>query len=111
MALNIFRLQYEYNEIYKLYVDMLGVDVSRVNTIENIPFLPVQFFKTNIIITTQFKPGIIFESSGTTGNKSRHYVKHLSVYKKSFTKGFNLLYGEPRMWCILALLPGYIERQ
>ena len=85
MALNIFRLQYEYNEIYKIYVDTLGVNAARVNTIEDIPFLPVQFFKTNTITTTQFKPEVIFESSGTTGeNTSRHYVKHLSVYKKSF---------------------------
>lgn len=112
MALNIFRLQYAYNEIYKIYVDMLGVDVPGVNTIENIPFLPVQFFKSNTITTTQFKPGIIFESSGTTGeNTSRHYVKLLSLYKKSFMSGFNLFYGEPRKWCIMALLPGYAERQ
>jgi hypothetical protein len=112
MALNIFRLQYAYNEIYKIYVDMLGVDVPGVNTIENIPFLPVQFFKSNTITTTQFKPGIIFESSGTTGeNTSRHYVKLLSLYKKSFMSGFNLFYGEPRKWCIMALLPGYTERQ
>ncbi|MEP6952360.1 MAG: acyl transferase [Ginsengibacter sp.] len=112
MALNIFRLQYEYNEIYKIYVDTLGVNAALVNTIEDIPFLPVQFFKTNVITTTQFKPGIIFESSGTTGeNTSRHYVKHLSVYKESFTKTFNLFYDKPGKWCILALLPGYIERQ
>jgi phenylacetate-coenzyme A ligase PaaK-like adenylate-forming protein len=112
MALNIFRLQYENNEIYKIYIDTLGVNAALVNTLEDIPFLPVQFFKTNIITTTQFKPGIIFESSGTTGETtSRHYVKDVSLYKKSFTKGFNLFYGEPSEWCILALLPGYIERQ
>ena len=67
MALNIFRLQYEHNEIYKLYVDRLGINAARVNTIENIPFMPVQFFKNNIITTTQFTPEVIFESSGTTG--------------------------------------------
>jgi Acyl-protein synthetase, LuxE len=112
MALKTFELQYNYNEIYKIYVDTLGVDAALVNTIECIPFLPVQFFKTNIIRTTQFKAGAIFESSGTTGeNTSRHYVKDVSLYKKSFTNGFNLFYGEPRKWCILALLPGYIERQ
>jgi phenylacetate-coenzyme A ligase PaaK-like adenylate-forming protein len=112
VALNIFRLQYEYNEIYKIYIDTLGVDVSRVSAIQEIPFLPVQFFKTNTITTTQFNPEVIFESSGTTGkNTSHHYVKHLSVYKESFMKGFNLFYGEPRKWCILALLPGYSERQ
>ena len=110
--MNIFRLQYEYNEIYKIYVDRLGVNPAGVTTLENIPFLPVEFFKTHTITTTQFNPEAIFESSGTTGeNTSRHYVKHLSVYKESFTRGFNLFYGEPRKWCILALLPGYSERQ
>ncbi len=53
MALNIFRLQYEHNEIYKKYVDTLGIDASSVNTIENIPFLPIQFFKTSEITTTR----------------------------------------------------------
>jgi hypothetical protein len=112
MALDIFRLQYEHNKIYKKYVNMLGVDPLRINCIEDIPFLPVQFFKNNAITTTEFKPEIIFESSGTTGeNISRHFVKDISLYKKSFTKGFNLFYGNPAKWCILGLLPGYLERQ
>jgi len=112
MALNIFRMQYEYSEIYKIYVDTLGINISKVNNIENIPFLPIEFFKTNTITTTKFKPEIVFQSSGTTGeNASLHYVKHVSVYKESFMKGFNLFYGSPSKWCILALLPGYPERQ
>jgi phenylacetate-coenzyme A ligase PaaK-like adenylate-forming protein len=112
MALNIFRLQYEHNTIYKTYVNTLGVDIHNIDNIEHIPFLPVQFFKTNAIKTTEFNPEIIFESSGTTGeNTSHHYVKHLSLYKESFTRGFNLFYGDPNKWCILALLPGYLERQ
>jgi Acyl-protein synthetase, LuxE len=98
--------------VYKTYVDTLGIDPSHVNTIENIPFLPIQFFKTSAVTTTQFKPEIIFESSGTTGeNTSRHYVKLLQLYKESFTRGFNLFYDNPGKWCILALLPGYVERQ
>lgn len=112
MALDIFRLQYEHNKIYKKYVDTLGVDPRQVNSIEDIPFLPVQFFKNNTITTTKFEPEIIFESSGTTGeNISRHFVKHISVYKKSFMTGFNLFYGDPGKWCILGLLPNYLERQ
>ena len=112
MALDIFRLQYEHNTTYKTYVDTLGADLHKIDSIERIPFLPVQFFKTEAIKTTEFNPEIVFESSGTTGeNTSRHYVKHLSLYKESFTRGFNLFYGEPNKWCILALLPGYLERQ
>jgi len=112
MALEVFRLQYEHNEVYKKYVDTLGVNPRLVNKIEAIPFLPIQFFKNKIITTTKFEPEIIFESSGTTGeNISRHFVKYLSVYKESFRRGFNLFYGDPAKWCIMGLLPGYLERQ
>ncbi len=79
---------------------------------EAIPFLPIQFFKTSTISTGKFHAEIIFESSGTTGdNISRHYIKDVSVYRKSFTGGFRLFYGNPQQWCILGLLPGYIERK
>ncbi|HWH62940.1 MAG TPA: hypothetical protein VNS50_06685, partial [Ginsengibacter sp.] len=110
--MELFRLQYEHNKIYKLYVDALKIDPLQVDQIENIPFLPIQFFKTNRIITTNFEPEIIFESSGTTGeNISRHFVKKLSIYKESFMKAFKLFYGSPEELCIIGLLPGYIERQ
>lgn len=110
--MELFRLQYEHNKIYKLYVDALKIDPLLVDRIENIPFLPIQFFKTNRIITTSFEAEIIFESSGTTGeNISRHFVKKLSIYKESFMKAFKLFYGSPEKLCIIGLLPGYIERQ
>ena len=110
--MELFRLQYEHNKIYKIYVDALKIDPLQVDQIENIPFLPIQFFKTNRIITTNFEPEIIFESSGTTGeNISRHFVKKLSIYKESFMKAFKLFYGSPEELCIIGLLPGYIERQ
>ena len=110
--MELFRLQYEHNKIYKLYVDALKIDPLQVDQIENIPFLPIQFFKTNRIITTNFEPEIIFESSGTTGeNISRHFVKKLLIYKESFVKAFKLFYGSPEELCIIGLLPGYIERQ
>ena len=65
----------------------MGVDAAALKTIEKIPFLARQFFKTNIITTTQFKPAVIFESSGTTGeNTSRHYVKNLSFIKKALRR-------------------------
>jgi Acyl-protein synthetase, LuxE len=83
-----------------------------VNRIEEIPFLPIQFFKTNKITTTNFEAEITFESSGTTGeNISRHFVKKLSVYRDSFTKAFELFYGNPEKYCIVGLLPGYLERE
>ena len=78
-------------------VDTLNVDPLQVSRIEEIPFLPIQFFKSNKITTTNFEAEITFESSGTTGEKiSRHFVKKLSVYRDSFTKAFELFYGNPK---------------
>lgn len=93
-------------------MDALCVPVSQVNSIEKIPYLPVSFFKTHQVTTTSFEPEIIFESSGTTGgNTSRHFVKSLTLYKNSFLKAFQLFYGNPGNFCILGLLPGYLERE
>lgn len=111
MALELFRIQYQFNEVYKTYVDTLGVVPGDVKSIEKIPFLPIQFFKSKEIKTTAFEPENIFESSGTTGeNTSRHYVKSNSLYKESFLKGFTHFYDNPQQWCIMGLLPGYLER-
>lgn len=83
-----------------------------MTSIETIPFLPVSFFKTHKVTSTDFEPEITFESSGTTGSDtSRHFVKDLSLYKRSFNNGFELFYGNPSKWCILGLLPGYLERK
>ena len=112
MALDIFKFQYEQNRIYRAYIDALGIDAAGVKHIEDIPFLPISFFKNRKIVTTDFEPAITFESSGTTGeNTSRHFVKDVSVYKRSFMEAFRLFYGDPADWCIIALLPGYLERK
>lgn len=111
MALEVFFFQYNNNDLYKKYVDKLGISPSKVNSLETIPYLPISFFKTHDVVTTGFDPEITFESSGTTGeNTSRHLVKDLELYDKSFKAAFKLFYGKPRDWCILGLLPGYLER-
>lgn len=111
MALEIFLFQYRNNELYRAYVDAIKLDPQSVDSIEKIPFLPISFFKTHQVKTTDFTPQIIFESSGTTGvSTSRHLVKSAALYKSSFLKTFKLFYGNPSQWCILALLPGYLER-
>lgn len=93
-------------------MDSLRIIPTNVFSIENIPYLPISFFKTHKITTEVFEPGIVFESSGTTGeNTSRHFVKELPLYQKSFSKTFSLFYGNPNQWCILGLLPGYLERE
>ncbi|MGN6542241.1 MAG: acyl transferase, partial [Ginsengibacter sp.] len=102
MALEIFFFQYTNNAVYKKYVEALHINVQTIDSIEKIPFLPISFFKTHEVISGSFEPEITFESSGTTGeNTSRHFVNSIDLYKKSFTKGFNLFYGDISNWCIL----------
>lgn len=92
-------------------MNALGIVPAEVTSVEKIPFLPIRFFKSMAVKTTEFEPENIFESSGTTGeNTSRHYVKSNAVYRESFLKGFTHFYGRPQEWCILGLLPGYLER-
>lgn len=112
LALDIFRFQYQYNPLYNKYVKALHIVGEKVQTLKDIPFLPISFFKTQQIRTTAFEPEVVFESSGTTGMvNSRHEVKHLSVYQESFLKAFELFYGPVQGWCIIGLLPAYLERR
>ena len=112
LALDIFRFQYQHNPLYNKYVKALHIVGEKVHTLKDIPFLPISFFKTQQIRTTAFEPEVVFESSGTTGMvNSRHEVKHLSVYQESFLKAFELFYGPVKDWCIIGLLPAYLERQ
>ena len=112
MALEIFQFQYRHNPVYRQYVNSIHINPESVDAVVKIPFLPIQFFKTNIIKTTEFEPEIIFESSGTTQTvNSKHFVKNLNLYKTNFTKCFGLFYGPETEWCILALLPSYLERK
>ncbi|MFT3701580.1 MAG: acyl transferase [Agriterribacter sp.] len=110
-ALDIFHFQYHQNPVYRQFVDALAINETDVHHLSSIPFLPIQFFKTHTVQTTTFKETAIFESSGTTQtNTSKHYINDLSIYTKSFTKAFELFYGNPGDWCILGLLPSYLER-
>ena len=112
LALQVFRFQYDHNELYRRYVQALHVAKDSVDAIHKIPFLPIRFFKSHIVATTQFNAQLVFESSGTTGTvNSRHHVKEASLYHRSFNDAFKKFYGSPADWCILALLPSYLERQ
>ena len=111
-AIRLFRYQYEHNNIYRQYCDALNIKMESINTVEKIPYLPIGFFKTKKICTTVFDPAITFESSGTTGSiNSRHFVKDISVYAESFLKTFSRFYGNINDWCIIGLLPSYLERK
>ena len=111
LALEIFHFQYGANPVYKSFVDALGIKPDAIVQIEKIPFLPISFFKTDKIKTGKFNPEKIFESSGTTQTaNSHHHVKDLSLYIGSFTRAFEDIYGKINEWCILGLLPSYLER-
>jgi phenylacetate-coenzyme A ligase PaaK-like adenylate-forming protein len=111
MALETFRFQYANNPVYRAFADALQVRTAQVNTLLQIPFLPISFFKSHEVQTTSFQPQAIFESSGTTGFvNSRHFVKDLTIYRESFMTGFRHFYGDLEEWCIIGLLPSYLER-
>jgi phenylacetate-coenzyme A ligase PaaK-like adenylate-forming protein len=112
LAIDVFRFQYAHNEIYRRYCDALKIEADAVHLVEKIPFLPISFFKSHEIKTTSFDTDLVFESSGTTGSStSRHYVKDVELYRKSFSACFERFYGVPKYKCILALLPSYLERK
>ena len=110
-ALSVFRHQALNCDIYKAYIDNLHVVPEQVKTIEEIPFLPISFFKTHEVLSSKDPVEIAFSSSGTTGQiQSRHLVTDVSVYEQSFNAAFELFYSKPEDTCILALLPSYLER-
>lgn len=111
-ALQLFHLQYQNNPVYRKWCDLTVKDPNSIKTIEQIPALPVGFFKTESIQTGNFPLTHFFESSGTTQtSNSRHWVKDLDLYRSSFNRAFELFYGKPEDWCIIGLLPAYLERQ
>ncbi|MEO7309560.1 MAG: acyl transferase [Chitinophagaceae bacterium] len=112
-ALEVFRFQYNRNLVYRQWVETLGRESYDNALLTNQPiFIPISFFKTHRLLVSDALPEIIFTSSGTTGiQTSSHYVCRLAWYQKSFTKAFQLFYGDPADWAIIGLLPSYLERQ
>ncbi|TXE09637.1 acyl transferase [Seonamhaeicola algicola] len=111
-ALEIFKFQFENNSVYRSFCDLLYKTPSDVKTIEDIPFLPIQFFKSRTVLSSNSAIETIFTSSGTTGqNTSKHHVTNLKVYQDSFNLGFSHFYGNIEDYVVLALLPSYLERK
>jgi phenylacetate-coenzyme A ligase PaaK-like adenylate-forming protein len=111
-ALKVFRFQYENNLVYREFCDLLKTDVQKVKTLEQIPFLPIQFFKNTTVVSNTNPTQKTFTSSGTTGMAtSKHFVTDISLYKESYRKGFSQFYGNIGDYIILALLPSYLERE
>ena len=108
----VFQFQYENNLVYRQWCNLLK-SVNPQSLIPNTqyPFLPISFFKTHKVVCNSFIEQQIFESSGTTQtNNSKHYIKEIEMYKQSFIKAFELTYGNINDWCIIGLLPSYLER-
>lgn len=113
LSLEVFGFQYEHNTVYREFAERLGRTPDTVKTVEAIPFLPVEFFKSHLVIAAveESIPELVFRSSGTTGaTQAAHHVLHASLYEKAYLQGFQRQYGSPQAYRILALLPGYLER-
>ena len=112
IALKVFRFQYENNLVYREFCDFLKTDVQKVKSIHQIPFLPIQFFKSHSVVSNTNPIQATFTSSGTTGmSTSKHIVTDVSIYEESYRKGFSQFYGNIEDYVVLALLPSYLERE
>ncbi len=112
LALEVFAFQFEHCEVYHSFCTHLNKTPENVNQLQDIPFLPISFFKSKRVISQGKKAMQTFTSSGTTGKTtSKHYVADLKLYEKSYLKGFEHFYGAIDDYCILALLPSYLERK
>lgn len=111
-ALQTFRFQAQNCAVYREFITNMKVDIDAVDGVEKIPFLPISFFKSHEVLSSASKVQVVFTSSGTTGMiNSRHLVTDVSWYQESFRRAFDLFYGDIRNYCILALLPSYLERE
>ncbi len=110
-ALELFAYQHQNNKVYRQFCDLLKVDPSTGQKAEDIPYLPIEFFKLKKVYCGT--PGdFYFSSSGTTSSvNSKHYIEDLNHYTKSFRTAFNNFYGPINDYCVLALLPSYLERE
>lgn len=113
LTLSVFKFQYYNNGVYKAFADSLGTVPENIQHYSQIPFLPVEFFKSrDVICNAKVNDFIVFTSSSTTSQTpSRHLVSDITLYEKSFVKGFEKFYGRPSDYVILALLPNYLERE
>lgn len=111
IALKVFRYQYENNQVYREFCDFLNTDVQKVKSLVQIPFLPIQFFKSHEVVSNSNDIQETFTSSGTTGIiTSKHLVTDVSLYEQSYRLAFSEFYGNIEDYAVLALLPSYLER-
>ncbi len=110
IALEIFKFQARHNKVYKLYLEKLGISTGSVKKFIDIPFLPISFFKSHKVVSSTKQEEQVFMSSGTGGQRSKHFVTDLALYEQAFIKSFSTFYGAIPDYQIFALLPSYIEQ-
>jgi len=112
IALKVFRFQYDNNVVYREFCQYLNVEKHEVKSLQQIPFLPIQFFKSHEVLSSEEKMQETFTSSGTTGmTTSRHLVTDITLYEESYRKAFSQFYGNIENYAVLALLPSYLDRE
>ncbi len=110
-ALETFNYQAQNCAVYREFINGLNIAPETVTDVSQIPFLPIEFFKNHEVVSSQAQPQVTFTSSGTTGMiTSQHLVTDVSWYEQSFRQAFQLFYGDIKQYCVLALLPAYLER-
>ncbi|MCJ8167419.1 acyl transferase [Pontibacter sp. E15-1] len=111
VALDLFRYQAQHNPVYRAYIHYLGIKPGEITVLEQLPFLPIEFFKEQEVKTGEFTPKVTFYSSGTTKQvRSRHLVPSLDLYHAVAQRTFEQFYGPLREYVVLALLPSYLEQ-
>lgn len=112
IALKVFRFQYDNNVVYREFCQYLKIEKHDVKSVQKIPFLPIQFFKSHNVLSSEEKIQETFTSSGTTGmTTSRHLVTDITLYEESYRKAFSQFYGNIENYAVLALLPSYLDRE
>ncbi|MDM1396228.1 acyl transferase [Myroides odoratimimus] len=112
VAMKVFRFQYEHNPVYQQFCNLLNKTPEQVKTLTEVPFLPIEFFKSKDVLSSIDPIKITFTSSGTTGMiTSKHHVTDLDYYEYSFRAAFSHFYGNIEDYVVLALLPAYLERE
>ncbi|MEY4928107.1 MAG: hypothetical protein RI894_2545, partial [Bacteroidota bacterium] len=112
VAMDVFFYQAKHNALYNRYLSLLGKNANSIGSVQEIPFLPIPLFKNYAIQTENWHPQEVFTSSGTTGaTTSQHYLRDRSFYTQNTINGFEHFYQPIENYCILALLPAYLERK
>lgn len=111
IALKVFRFQYENNQVYREFCELLNIEKGNVKSLQQIPFLPIQFFKSRDVLSSTKTIQETFTSSGTTGLvTSKHLITDVTLYEESYRNAFSEFYGNIENYAVLALLPSYLER-